>query len=113
MFSLPRTSSAGMIASVRGILIRVVVPLPNSLDTSMTPPIFSMFVFTTSMPTPRPETLVTAAAVEKPALKIRCPASRSDIRSASSRVMMPFSTALSLTFSGLIPAPSSTISMLT
>ena len=38
---------------------------------STVPPIFSMFVFTTSMPTPRPETLVTFSAVEKPGRKIR------------------------------------------
>ena len=31
-----------------------------------------MLVLTTSMPTPRPETLVTFAAVEKPARKMNC-----------------------------------------
>jgi hypothetical protein len=36
----------------------------------MVPPIFSTFVRTTSMPTPRPETLVTFSAVEKPARKM-------------------------------------------
>ena len=33
---------------------------------SMVPPIFSILVFTTSMPTPRPDTAVTTVAVEKP-----------------------------------------------
>ncbi len=33
------------------------------------PPIFSMLVFTTSMPTPRPEMFVTFCAVENPAMK--------------------------------------------
>jgi hypothetical protein len=55
-----------MMASVSGILMRNVVPRPTWLCTSIVPPIFSMFVFTTSMPTPRPLTFVTAAAVEKP-----------------------------------------------
>ena len=38
----------------------------------LVPPIFSMLVRTTSMPTPRPDTLVTFSAVEKPALKMYC-----------------------------------------
>ena len=41
-------------------------PRPAWTWTSTVPPIFSMLVFTTSMPTPRPETLVTFSAVEKP-----------------------------------------------
>jgi hypothetical protein len=44
---------------------------------STLPPIFSTLVRTTSMPTPRPLTLVTAAAVEKPGRKISCSSSRS------------------------------------
>ena len=47
-----------MIARVSGILIRIVVPRPTTLETSMVPPMPSMFVFTTSIPTPRPETFV-------------------------------------------------------
>jgi hypothetical protein len=42
---------------------------PGTDSTSMVPPIDSMLVLTTSMPTPRPETLVTAEAVEKPGRK--------------------------------------------
>jgi len=41
-------------------------PAPATDFTSMVPPIWSILVRTTSMPTPRPDTLVTAAAVEKP-----------------------------------------------
>ena len=47
-------------------------PLPAALRISIVPPIFSILVRTTSMPTPRPETLVTWLAVEKPALKMNC-----------------------------------------
>jgi hypothetical protein len=32
----------------------IFVPMSDSLCTSITPPSFEMFVFTTSMPTPRP-----------------------------------------------------------
>ena len=60
------TISAETMASVSGILMVKVVPSPAADLMSMMPPIWSMLVFTTSMPTPRPETEVTAAAVEKP-----------------------------------------------
>ena len=60
-----------MIASVRGIFIFTVVPVPAADWTSTVPPIFSMLVRTTSMPTPRPETLVTLSGVENPGRKIR------------------------------------------
>ncbi len=73
-----------MMARVSGILILIVVPRPGWLCRSTVPPIFSMFVLTTSMPTPRPETLLTLAAVEKPGRKIRSSASRSAIRAACS-----------------------------
>ena len=64
------TTSAGMMASVSGIRILTVMPSPGRLWTLTLPPIFSMFVFTTSMPTPRPEMFVTALAVENPGRKI-------------------------------------------
>ena len=57
-------------ASVSGMRSRQTVPMPASDSTSIVPPMASMLVLTTSMPTPRPETLVTAAAVEKPGRKI-------------------------------------------
>ena len=54
-----RTISAGIIASVSGMRIRSVVPLPGRDSISTLPPIFSTLVRTTSMPTPRPLTFVT------------------------------------------------------
>ena len=43
----------------------------GELDLSSTvPPISSILVRTTSMPTPRPDTPLTVSAVEKPALKM-------------------------------------------
>ena len=65
------TISAETMASVSGILMVKVVPWPATLFRSIVPPIFSILVFTTSMPTPRPDTAVTTAAVEKPARKMK------------------------------------------
>ena len=65
------TISAETMARVSGILMMKVVPWPATLFRSMVPPIFSMLVFTTSMPTPRPDTAVTTAAVENPARKMK------------------------------------------
>ena len=65
-----------MIASVRGMRTRTVVPWPGREFRSTVPPMRSMFVRTTSMPTPRPDTFVTWAAVEKPGRKIRLSISR-------------------------------------
>ncbi len=53
------TISAETIASVSGILMVKLEPSPCTDFTSMVPPICSMLVRTTSMPTPRPDTLVT------------------------------------------------------
>ena len=52
--------SAGMMARVSGMRMRSVVPTPTRESISTLPPIFSTLVRTTSMPTPRPLTLVTA-----------------------------------------------------
>ena len=71
------TTSAGIIASVSGILILTRGSLPRVDCTSTVPPIFSILVLTTSMPTPRPETLVTFSAVENPGKKIKLKISRS------------------------------------
>jgi hypothetical protein len=73
----------------------------------------SMFVFTTSMPTPRPEMLLTCSAVEKPGWKMTLTISRSGREAASSAVMIPFCTALRRIALASIPAPSSEISMIT
>ena len=88
--------SAGMMASVSGILMVSVVPRPCTEEISRLPPIFSTLVFTTSIPTPRPDTFVIAAAVEKPGRKIRFAVSRSDNWAARSAVMMPEEIAFSL-----------------
>ena len=79
----------------------------------MLPPIRSMLVRTTSIPTPRPDTVVTSSAVEKPGAKSRSTTSRSDIRVACSGVMEASSTAFALTASRSIPAPSSDTSIVT
>ena len=102
-----------MIARVRGILIFSVVPWPGVLCMSIVPPIFSMLVLTTSMPTPRPEMLVIRSAVLKPGRKINCIRSWSPIRAACSREISPRSRALRVIRSTSMPAPSSEISMLT
>ena len=76
--------SAGMMARVSGMRRRSVVPLPARESISTLPPIFSTLVRTTSMPTPRPLTLVTCAAVEKPGRKMSCSSSRSASSAARS-----------------------------
>ena len=65
-----RTTSAWMIASVIGSMIRNVVPSPTVVTMSIVPFSSWMFFFTTSRPTPRPEISLTALAVEKPGVKI-------------------------------------------
>ena len=84
------TMSAETMASVSGILMTKVVPLPAMESSSIVPPIFSTLVFTTSMPTPRPETLVTVAAVDKPGLKISCRICLSLMVSRSDSLTSPF-----------------------
>jgi hypothetical protein len=59
-----------MIASVSGRRMRTVVPSLGTLSSSTVPRSASMLRFTTSMPTPRPDRLLTWSAVEKPAAKI-------------------------------------------
>jgi hypothetical protein len=60
-----------MIASVSGRRTVKVDPSPSTVLTSTLPRRLWMLRRTTSMPTPRPEMLVTWSAVEKPASKIR------------------------------------------
>ena len=59
-----------MIAKVSGKRSVMVDPRPAELATSIVPRSPSIVRFTTSIPTPRPERLVTVAAVEKPGWKI-------------------------------------------
>ena len=102
-----------MIASVSGIFTLNVVPRPITVCTSTVPPIASMLVFTTSMPTPRPEMLLTCSAVENPGWKMTLTMSRSGRVAASSAVIRPFCTALRRMMLASMPAPSSAISMIT
>ena len=69
-----------------------------------------MFFLTTSMPTPRPDTSVICAAVEKPGAKISCHTSPS---LSVSGAAMPRSRALSRIRSRSRPAPSSITSTTT
>ena len=71
-----------------------VVPWPATLFRSMVPPIFSILVFTTSMPTPRPDTAVTTAAVEKPARKMKRWICASVMPASSASVASPLASDL-------------------
>ena len=66
-----------MMARVRGSWMMNLVPTPGTVSTSTRPFRRSMDFSTTSRPTPRPETSVTASAVEKPSEKMSWIASRS------------------------------------
>ncbi len=48
-------------------------PWPKALANVIVPPTRSMLDRTTSIPTPRPETIVTVSAVEKPGRKMNAP----------------------------------------
>ena len=100
-----------MIASVSGILMVKVVPRPSCVLMSMTPPISSILVFTTSMPTPRPDTEVTAFAVEKPGWKMNFATWASVILSISDWLATLRSTALRRMAARSRPLPSSAISI--
>ena len=62
----PAAINARTIASVTGNHSTNAVPLPGSVRISIDPPSVRMRVMATSMPTPRPDTFVTASAVENP-----------------------------------------------
>ena len=55
-----------MIASVSGRRSVTVVPSPGRVERSIDPRMFSIVRFTTSMPTPRPDSAEMVCAVEKP-----------------------------------------------
>ena len=75
------------------------------LSISMVPRRASMLRLTTSMPTPRPERLVIAAAVEKPGAKIICSSSPSPM--VAPGAISPCASALARTRARLMPRPSS------
>ena len=100
-----------IIASVIGRVIMKRLPLPFFVSISTIPETAEMLFFTTSIPTPRPEISLTVSFVEKPGRKIKSIASRSVTVLIS--LTNPFCRALILTFSTLMPPPSSSISMTT
>ena len=105
------TISAATIASVSGILIVKLVPRPRSEAMSTAPPMSSMLVLTTSMPTPRPDTEVIAFAVEKPGWKMNFATWASLMRSSSASAASPRSRALRRIEAKSSPRPSSAISI--
>lgn len=100
-------------ATVSGSLIISLVHLPCSESMYTWPFIFSIFVFTTSMPTPLPETLLNFLAVLSPGIKTRFITSLSDKLLISVSPISPFSFTFSLTDCKFIPLPSSNISIIT
>ena len=105
-----RTSSAWMMANVKGNLIVKRVPCPGDVSTSKTPLRRLMLRLTTSMPTPRPDTSETTSAVENPGVKISSMISRSLKRSSAE--ISPCLIPRARTLSRLIPPPSSETSMM-
>ena len=105
------TMSAGVIARVSGIFSVKLVPLPGTVVSEIAPPIASILSRTMSMPTPRPEMLVTAAAVEKSGAKINRPTSSSESSLASLADTSPLAIAFSQIFCTSRPRPSSETSM--
>ena len=106
------TIRAETMAKVSGILMVTEEPSPATDLMSMVPPIWSILVRTTSMPTPRPETEVTAAAVEKPGAKMNLWIWASVIFSSSASETRPFWSALALIRSVLSPRPLSAMQMM-
>ena len=107
------TMRACIMARVRGSLTINVLPSPSFVLTSTSPPRASILDFTTSRPTPLPDTSVIFSDVEKLGRKSKSIISLSVIASACSDVIVPFSIALLRTFSTSIPLPSSPTSMTT
>src|SRR5260221_7756751 len=97
-------------ARVSGTWIAITVPSPFTVEIDTLPPRDAILRRTTSMPTPRPERLVTSLAVEKPASKTSPHASWSLMDSSAA---MPSSRPLAMMRSRSRPRPSSEISMMT
>ena len=90
-----------------------VVPFPNSVCSSTVPPRLSTLALTTSIPTPRPEMLVTCSAVVTPLRNTKLAICFGLMRSVRLEGNNPFDAAARLTRSTSIPAPSSETSMRT
>ena len=106
------TISAETIASVSGILIVKQEPWPCVLARSMVPPMRSILLRTTSMPTPRPEIAVTASAVEKPARNMKLRTCASVIAASSVSVASPLLSTLARIATTSSPRPSSATSIM-
>ena len=89
------TISAFMMARVIGIVRVTAVPLPFFVSISAKPPIAASFSFTTSMPTPRPDTSLTTSFVLNPGVNMKFTSSFSSSSALLSR--SPFSIAFSFT----------------
>ncbi|CSB21175.1 Uncharacterised protein [Vibrio cholerae] len=87
----------------------IFVPLPMVESISIEPFSVLIAVFTTSIPTPRPEISVIFSLLEKPGIKMRLKHSLLVSRFAASSSIIPRLTAIPRSLSGSIPAPSSTI----
>ena len=93
-----------------GKLILNLVPTPSSVWTSIRPLTLAISVFTTSMPTPRPESSLTSRRVVKPGRKMRLIASESESSLAAAGLRNPPADGLRARSSGSIPRPSSSTS---
>ena len=100
-------------ASVIGSLIEKTDPRPGAEETVIVPFMRSMFVSTTSRPTPRPERSVIMPFVEKPGRKTRPSTCWSVISASSASLAKPRRSARARTRARSMPAPSSSISMTT
>ena len=106
-----RTRRASETMTVRGSLMVIRVPAPSSLCTSISPLSRPTLARTTSMPTPRPDVVVTSGAVLKPGRKTRLSASRASRAWASAGDSKPSRAARSRRRAGSMPRPSSVTSM--
>ena len=107
------TISALTMLNVNGALSVIVSPVPGRFARTTFPPKRSTLARTTSMPTPRPETLVTSFAVESPGSNISAVASATSSEAARAGSMILAATAFSIKRDVSTPRPSSEISMLT
>ena len=89
------------------------VPCPRRVSMDRRPRSLDVDSFTTSMPTPRPESSEACSLVEKPGRKTNSSAPCSDKLAACSGEMIPFSTAFLVTARRSIPLPSSDTSIRT
>src|SRR6188768_3349688 len=102
-----------VIITLNGSMNRTVVPRPASEWIDTRPPIRATAVRTASIPTPRPESAVTSAAVENPGAKTRSVICASLRAASTSGAATPRSAATARTRWTSTPPPSSVISIMT